>query len=396
MLNVYGVGLLTPWGHDELALFEMLNGARGNLDFLNAQGEVKYLTIDNYSPEKYFDEKQLHNLDRNSTLVIGAAKFAFENAKYQWGEDGQRSIGVVVGSAHSIATSMSDFEESVIKDGIRRSRIGIFPNTVMCAPASRVSIVEKIKGANTTIASGFNSGIDAIGCAKLAVNNGVVDLMLVGGSDAYSEKIWQGLVQERMICSAEELGNLDSSNSKFVPAESACALLVGDSRRSEPSLSPQCRITAFANSFSVCKRRKSSDRAQDLVDIIKIALSEAKIRVQDVDFVIASGYFDKLLSKVEDEALATLNFSLQVPVLRPKILIGETFAAQGLLAIVVSIGVMRGSIHPETIRKMRVGQGKYSTEVSNSKKKCLILQVDPSGHNSVVVVNKTEEGISGQ
>ena len=393
MLNVYGVGLLTPWGQGESVFFDALNRAEPVEDSFDEVNPVRYLTVDSYVPSDHFDEKQLHNLDRNSTLVIGVAKFAFENARHEWGESGQGAVGVVVGSAHSIATSMSDFEESVLRDGIRRSRIGIFPNTVMCAPASRVSIVEKIKGANTTVASGLNSGLDAIGCAKLAIENEVVGLMLVGGADAFSEKIWQGLKQEGVIWEAKgKKPRKALFKNKFVPVESACALLIGKDNQFKAAHSSQvrCQIAAYANSFSVCKKRDVAERAINLRDLISLALSQAKVEFSDIDFVIASGYFDENLTRVEGEALSLMSFPNTMPILRPKAFIGETFAAQGLMSVVIAIGIMDEKICSESIRSMTLRAKEPGGCIEKDRNWGLILQLDPSGHNSVVIVKKAK------
>lgn len=202
--NILGIGIVSPLGFSKEAFWKSINECK---PFYRQISESHYPELDGYyymrvgdfKPSDYFDEKQLHNLDDNSTFIAASAKFAIQDSGLKVSKIGSDDVGVSVGTSVSIATAMSDFDESVLREGYRRSKIGIFPNTVMCAPASRVSIFEHITGSNTTISSGMNSGMDAIGHACFCLERGLTKIMISGGSDALSEKILLGYAKEGLL-----------------------------------------------------------------------------------------------------------------------------------------------------------------------------------------------------
>lgn len=386
--NILGVGLVSPFGFNKEAFWDYINACKPSLEQV---GCSCYPELDDYycskvhgfSPDKYYDEKQLHNVEDNSAFVATAAKFAIEDAGIKVSKIGSDEVGVSVGTSVSIATSMSDFEESVLKDGNRRSRIGIFPNTVICAPASRISIFEHITGSNTTISSGMNSGIDAIGYACFCLENGIAKIMLAGGSDSLSDKLLLGYAKEGLLLKDSENGSMKNKRGSFIPSEGACMLTLGKADPEHPELQAYCQILSYVSSFSPFKKRNITDRSDLLRETFNDALKEARLNINQIDCILISSYFDEWDYEVELEALRRLLGRTNSPILAAKKILGESFAAFGPELVILAIGLLSGKISQKAIRYLN-----ENTSFSESQKfgHVLISHIDTGGHQSALIL----------
>jgi len=386
--NVLSVGVLGPFGMCLEDLWGYINSCKPNFELIDVEGSVlPCMRVRGLYPERYFNEKQLHNLDRNSIFIATAAKFSIESAEIKISKIGSDKVGVSIGTSISIATAMSDFDESVLRDGNRRSKIGIFPNTVMCAPASRVSIFEHITGSNTTISTGMNSGIDAIGYACLSLENDLAELVVAGGSDALSEKILAGYRRENLLFNSDvTIGR--NKRGAFLPSEGACVLVLkrADEERVDPRV--YCEILSYTSGFAPFKRRQIEQRSYILKSIADECLNKANLEPELIDCFLISSYFDEFNLQTELKAIeALLNGTLsKKPVLAPKKMLGESFAAYSPTLLAFSIGLFNGEISMEAIKYL----DQNNSEINHTQiRTALIVHVSPSGHESVMILKSS-------
>lgn len=393
--NVLGVGIVSPFGFSKEAFWDYINAGKPSRGQV---GHSIYPELDGYycsrvhgfSPDKYYDEKQLHNVEDNSTFVATAAKFAIEDAGIKVSKIGSDEVGVSVGTSVSIATSMSDFEESVLKDGNRRSRIGIFPNTVICAPASRISIFEHITGSNTTISSGMNSGIDAIGYACFCVENNIAKIMLAGGCDALSDKLLLGYAKEGLLFNGSGNGVQKNKRGSFVPSEGACMLVLSAADPAHPELQAYCEILSYVSGFAPSKKRNIAERSDLLEQTLKDALTEARLDINLIDCILISSYFDEWDNDVELDALRHFfgRHLKDKPILAAKKILGESFAAFGPQLIVLAIGLLNGRISPTAARYLNENE---SFSMPEKIRHILISHIDASGHQSAMIIKSNSQ-----
>jgi 3-oxoacyl-[acyl-carrier-protein] synthase II len=309
--------------------------------------------IIDFSIGDYYAENLIHNLDKISEFAAAAAKLAFLDSNLNLDGLGDIQKGVCLGVSHSIATSMSDFDESVLVEGARRCNIGIFPNAVMCAPASRISILEKIKGSNTTFSSGRNSGLDAIGFGFIQIRLNEKKIIIAGGAEALSSKILLGFERENLLFEVSNPDNLSSKTGKFVPTEGAAVFLLSSIGKGQPE------ILAFNNSFASTKKRNITHRVEVLSHNISATLNDAKISSSKVDAIMISNYFDVTDREVEQKAIAALfseRLLNQIPIFSFKKAIGENFSAYGGMSILCAVGLIKNKFSNETKKYFNLNQ----------------------------------------
>jgi len=389
--GILGIGVISPLGLTKETFWQSINKC---LPFYQQISDSVYnelnsfycMKIERLRPEDYLSEKQLHNLDRNSIFISLAAKFAIQDSGLEISKIGSDETGVTVGTSISIGTSMSDFDESVLREGYRRSKIGIFPNAVMCAPASRVAIFEHITGPNTTISSGKNSGIDAIGHACLCLETNLSKIMIAGGGDALSEKILLGYSKEGLLLTPST--GMRNKRGAFIPSEGAGALVLGKVDQECPDPQAYGEILSYVCGFSPYNRRKVTSRGESLYTILEDCLHRANLCSDEIDCVLLSSYFDEFDYQTEFIALKRLfrDTIQRKIILSPKKSLGESFAAYTIQLVILGIGLFNNQISPQAIEYLSEIKSLSRPDENEKIKYILITHVDSGGSQSALVL----------
>ncbi|MDD5355996.1 MAG: beta-ketoacyl synthase N-terminal-like domain-containing protein, partial [Candidatus Omnitrophica bacterium] len=148
--------------------------------------------IENFDAAKYLGEKGLRLLDRTTRIVNVSAKFALDDANLKVDESNTDRTGVVLGTTLGSVYSISEFDKIALREGPRAVNPALFPNTVINSPASQISIRFKIKGFNTTIATGFTASLDALRYAYDFIQFNRADAVVVGGVEELCIQIYLG------------------------------------------------------------------------------------------------------------------------------------------------------------------------------------------------------------
>src|SRR4029453_5426099 len=110
--------------------------------------------IAEFSPPPFIGTKGIRHFDRTPLLLAGAAKLALEDAgiKSAGGAASVRGdgIGIAVGSTYGSIGSIAAFDVEALREGPSYVNPMEFPNTVLNAPASRVSILLGVTAPNAT------------------------------------------------------------------------------------------------------------------------------------------------------------------------------------------------------------------------------------------------------
>src|SRR3954463_3389949 len=187
---ITGIGAITPLGNDIVTTWEKIKkgvsgiapAVRINVDKVDVKlaGEVK-----DFNPEEFIDRKEARRMGRFSQFAVAASKMAVADAGIQMGENvTPERVGVWIGSGIG---GLGEFEEQFTKfleKGQRRVNPFTIPMLIPDMAAGRVSIEIGAKGINNCSVTACASGANSIGDAFREVQNGGVDMMVAGGTEA--------------------------------------------------------------------------------------------------------------------------------------------------------------------------------------------------------------------
>lgn len=130
-----------------------------------------------------------------------------------WTDDTvEHDIPIFWGSGLSCVKSQHEFNSVLEKSGALSVNPRFFPNSVLNAPPSRVSIYYKIKSPLFNISDGVYSGLKALKMAAMYIANGEMDNAIVcyaEESSLFSEKIFYQ--KSRNFCGAVYLTSKEST-----------------------------------------------------------------------------------------------------------------------------------------------------------------------------------------
>ncbi len=282
---VTGVGVISPLGAGREAFWRALAAGASGLRPLSlfdpgSGGSRLVGEIAEFSPAPFIGTKGIRHFDRTTLLLACAAKLALEDAGVQGGGDANSGrddrIGIAVGSTYGSIGSIAAFDTEALREGPSYVNPMEFPNTVLNAPASRVSILLGVTGPNATISTGATSALDALGYATDFLRLGRAGAMLAGGAFGLGEDIYRGFAGTGALSGAggeEELcAPFDRRRNGLVLGEGSCLLFLEPlSRARARGARIYGEITGYGNGF----RPRGRDPVANGRRVIRAALAGA-------------------------------------------------------------------------------------------------------------------------
>jgi 3-oxoacyl-(acyl-carrier-protein) synthase len=348
---VTGLGIASALGVSTAsAFFEALAGAkrlaaRSGSRAITSFDAAKYpeasiVEVPDFDPTKYLGDKGLRTLDRLTKLLVVAARLCLHDAGFkkdnQWASLSPERVGVVCSNAYGSLEAITELDRVAKLEDARYINPAKFPNTVSNSASGYVSIWEELRALNVSVSDGNCGGLDAVACADIFLETARADAIVTGGGEAMSEAIFLAF---------EKLGVLGRSAHETRLGEGAAFLALED-----PAVARErgARVfgavlgygTAFVapeESRLIYASRAAMSRA------VTSALADAGIEASQVDLVVSS---IAGLARFDDEELAAVTETLgaDVPVVAPKLALGETLGAGGAMGMASALAWLSGVV----------------------------------------------------
>jgi nodulation protein E len=199
---VTGLGVVSALGNNSGEFWQALLAGRSGIGPLQAVDPALLrfsngAEVRNYSPEQYFDEKDLGLLDRFAQFGVIAAREAVAAAGVEWTQQLRESTAIITGSCVGGQTTEDEGFVNLYRNNIPRVNPFTIPRTMENAAASRISLETGVVGPTYTISTACSSSNHAIGQAFWMVRSGAAAMAITGGSEAVFSlgflKAWEAM-----------------------------------------------------------------------------------------------------------------------------------------------------------------------------------------------------------
>jgi len=402
---ITGIGVLSPVGIGRQVYWEALFRGKTGFKAISLFDTAPYKVhiageISDFDPVSFLGKKGLRTLDRSTRLLSSAAKLAIDDANLQITDENTNSIGVSIGTTFGSLHSISQFDREGLIEGPKYVNPSHFPNTVLNSPASQVSIRFKIKGFNTTISTGFCAGLDAVIYASDFIRLNRADVVLAGGVEELCEETFRGFYKLGCLSGREGSDTIcrpfDARRNGTVLSEGAAVLALEDEEHAlMRDADILARVSGYGNSFDPEARMDFGHQGKGLKNAIKIALEDASLSPEDIDYVSSCANSTKGLDRMESAVLKDVlgEHAYRIPISSIKSMIGETFSASGALSCAAAACILRNGIIPPTMNYAErdpdcdldyVPNGPREKDIHNA----LVVSSDPYGNNSAIILSK--------
>jgi len=185
---ITGLGSISGLGLNTSAFWEALTAGQSAIQPLSPPMDNTRISlaarVPDFDPEDYFTSENLTLLDRFSQFAVIAAREAVDDAGLKPEEECISLAAAIIGSACGGKHTDEDTYDLLYKQQKSRAHPLTIPKGMPCAAACMVSMHLGIKGPSFTISSACASGSHAVIQGSMMIQSGLVDVALVGASDA--------------------------------------------------------------------------------------------------------------------------------------------------------------------------------------------------------------------
>ena len=402
---ITGIGILSPIGIGRDIYWDGLFKGKTGFKTISLFDKTPFNVhvageITDFDPTLLLGKKGLRTLDRSTRLLISAVKLSLDDANLQITDENTNSVGVSVGTTFGSLHSISQFDREGLIEGPRYVNPSHFPNTVINSPASQVSIRFKIKGFNTTISTGFCASLDAVYYAADFIKLNRANVVLAGGVEELCEETFLGF--HNLECLSGVNGSepiccpFDLRRNGTILSEGSSVLVLEDSDHAlNRGAEILAQIRGYANSFDPEADRSFNHKGKGLKNAISIALQDASLNPEDIDYISSCANSTKGLDRLETKVIKEVfgKNAYKIPVSSIKSMVGESFSASGALSLAAAVGAIKNGIVPPTVNYREkdpdcdldyVPNKSRNQQVNNA----LIISSDPYGQNAAIVLGK--------
>jgi 3-oxoacyl-[acyl-carrier-protein] synthase II len=364
---VTGLGAIAPNGIGREAFWSATRDGRSGVSAIRGFETSGYPTriagqIHDFRPETVLAKKDVKHVPRTAALALAASDEAVVDA----GLDPRaldlaerRRFAVVVGSGGGGQEfSERQFRQYYLEDPKAVSLYTI-PSSTFGSISSEVSMRFGLRGPSHVMTTGCTSSTDALGHAISLLRYGRCDRALVGGADApISPGILQGFCLMKIMTpswnDAPERGSRPFSRDRdgFVLGEGSWMLLLEtlESAR-ERGARIYGELLGYGSTCEAFHRVRLDESGEEPARAISLALEDAGVSPDEIDYVNAHGTSTQLNDRIETRALRRVfgRNAERVPCSSLKSMVGHPQGASGAAGVAATLLAIRDAFIPPTI-----------------------------------------------
>lgn len=362
---VTGLGTINPLGKTVEEYFSNLDkgvsGARLITSFDTTLFKTRFAcTVEDFDPSRYgIERKELRRIDRFAQFAMAAAATALADSGLDLQKIDLDRAGVILGSGIGGIESLTEGIMDYCAGGcIPRFSPFLITKMISDMAPGLISIKYGFAGPNYTTTSACASSSHAMGDALNLIRMGKADIILTGGAEApVSVPSIGGFDASKALSTnndeyATASRPFDRTRDGFVMGEGSAVLVFEEL---EHALARGARIYAevagagmSADAYHITAPLPDGSGA---VKVMRLALEDAGLRPEDVDYINVHGTSTPLGDVAELKAVKSLfgEYAYKLNISSTKSMHGHLLGAAGAVEALACIHAIRDSIVPPTI-----------------------------------------------
>jgi 3-oxoacyl-[acyl-carrier-protein] synthase II len=360
---ITGIGVIAPNGIGIDNFWDsLIHGRSGvrritHFDASTYPSQIAAEVLD-FDPTDYMDFKTSKRLGRFAQFALVGSGEAIEDSGIDFKQEDPYKVGVFIGTAIGGGDVIETQQAIFFDKGLKR----ISPHTAVAisthSASGAISCQFNLKGPNTTISSGCNSGLDAIYLAYNMIRLGDADVMIAGAGEApitpfcYAIFCASGNLSRENFEPHKAVKPYDLNADGMVLGEGGGTIILEELRHASARGS---KIYGEILGYS------SANEAFDLFGIdtndgtmvfnLKRVIEKANLKIEDIDYVNAHGNGILSYDISETEAIKKVfgEMVYNIPVTSIKPVTGHSISGTGVWQVITSLLTIKHKMVPPTI-----------------------------------------------
>lgn len=359
---VTGLGAVSALGKTVADFWSALRAGRSAIAPLGAHAQGTRIqvgaVVPEFNPELYFSSEQLPLLDRFSQFAVLAGRAALTDAGLTVGDDAVTRAAAIIGTGCGGKQTDEETYARLYKAQKTRAHPLTIPKGMPSAAASMVSMHLGITGPVFSVTSACASGAHAAAQGRMMIQAGLVDVALVGGTDApftYGLLMaWDAL----RVVSNDTCRPFCKDRSGMVLGEGG-GMLVLESEAHAKRRGARIYAQLAGCGMSSDAGHVTRPDVDGIARAIDNALKDAGFLPEQVDYVNAHGTATLANDPAETAALHRVfgAHAQQLPVSSTKSMHGHALGASSALELVATVLAVHHNLLPPTANFTEPGDG---------------------------------------
>jgi 3-oxoacyl-[acyl-carrier-protein] synthase II len=361
---ITGMGMITPLGHNVEETWENIKAGNSGIGLITRFDTEKFSVkiaaeVKNFDPGKYMNPKDARRRDLYQQFVVTAAGEAIRNSGFTVDDSNRDRTGVIIGSAVGGVQSYYTEAEMFYKTGDPRkiTPFGI-PMLMVEGGGNVVSIELGARGPSYTPISACATGADCIGHAFDLIRMGRLDQALAGGGEAPIFPIGIAAFDRTGACSRlndtphEASKPFDKNRAGLVFSEGSGVLALEELEHAKArGANILGEIIGYGSTSDAFHITAPDPEAGGAIRTLKLALADAGLRPQDIDYINAHGTATGLNDAMETKAVKAVfgEHAYRVPMSSTKSMTGHGMGATAAIEAGFALLAIRDQVAPPTI-----------------------------------------------
>ncbi|MCX5876407.1 MAG: beta-ketoacyl-ACP synthase II [Deltaproteobacteria bacterium] len=360
---VTGVGLVTPLGTGVEKTWSALCAGKSGIGPItrfdasevgvNIAAEVK-----DFQVEDHIDKKVAKHLDLFVQYAVAAAGEALKDAALQITDENAPRVASIMGCGLGGLPTIEKYHQVATEKGTKRITPFFIPMVIPNMGAGQISIIYGTKGPNLSLTTACAAGTHAVGEAFRSIVNDECDVAVTGGSESVICPLAVGGFHAMKALSTrneqpEKASRpFDRDRDGFIISEGAGVLILEEL---EHALARGAKIYAEVAGYGLSSdgyhMAAPPEDGNGASRCMQMALKDAGMRPEDVDYINAHGTSTPLNDVVETRAIKTAfgDQAYKLAISSTKSMTGHMLGGAGGIEAVFTALSIKHQIAPPTM-----------------------------------------------
>jgi 3-oxoacyl-[acyl-carrier-protein] synthase II len=361
---VTGLGLVSPVGIGNAANWEALLAGRSGIGPITRFDASPFTCriaaeVKGFDPSLYVEKKEIKKMDTFIHFAMAAAHFAMEDSGLPVNDENRERIAVVVGSGIGGLPLIEKTQREFVESGNNPRVISPFFITglIVNEAAGNISIKYGLKGPNLATVTACTTGAHAVGEAYRKIQYGEADAAIAGGAESVMTPLAVGgfAVMRALSTRNDDPEHasrpFDRGRDGFVIGEGAGLVILEEMEAARKRGAPiYCELAGYGLSGDAFHIAAPSDDGDGPARVMRIALEDAGINPDEVDYINAHGTSTPAGDRIETMAIKMVfgAHAKTLAVSSTKSMTGHLLGAAGGLESAICALAVRDQVMPPT------------------------------------------------
>jgi 3-oxoacyl-[acyl-carrier-protein] synthase II len=360
---VTGIGLVTPLGTNTETTWDSLINGRSGIDRItrfDASDQAARIAaeVKGFAPEKYFEAKQVKNLDLFVQYAIAASEIAVADSGLTFSESEYDRVGVITGCGMGGLSTIEYYHQVYMEKGPKRITPFLIPRIIPNMPSGHISMRFNAKGPNLALSTACAAGTHAVGEAFRSIAYGDCDVAITGGTESVVCPLAVGGFSSMKALSTRNddpqkaSRPFDRDRDGFVIAEGAGIIILEELEHAvRRGAAIYAEMAGYGQSSDAYHIAAPPENGEGGARCMQKALRDAGMNPEDIDYINAHGTSTPLNDKCETTAIKTVfgEHAYRLSISSTKSMTGHMLGGAGGIEAAFTALTLRHGIIPPTI-----------------------------------------------